>query len=88
MVCAYLFDTERGSIYNYGQTAEKLNKAGEIARDAGIQLCYHNHNFEFVAEDGQMPYDVLLNATDPELVKMEIDSVLDLQSQAGPAGHL
>jgi sugar phosphate isomerase/epimerase len=73
MVCSYLFDTERGSLLHYGETADKLNKAGEVTRDAGIQLCYHNHNFEFVAQDGQLPYDVLLNATDPELVKMEMD---------------
>ena len=73
MVCAYLLDTERGTLDHYKQTAEKLNKAGEIAKKAGIQLCYHNHNFEFEAQDGKLPYDVLLNSTDKELVKMELD---------------
>jgi sugar phosphate isomerase/epimerase len=73
MVCAYLFDTERGNLDHYKQTADKLNKAGEIAKKAGIQLCYHNHDFEFIAQDGQLPYDVLLTATDANLVKMEMD---------------
>ncbi len=73
MVCAFLFDTERGNLDNYKNTAEKLNVAGQVAKDAGIQLCYHNHNFEFVAQDGKLPYDVLLQNSDADLVKMEMD---------------
>lgn len=73
MVCAYLLDAERGTLDHYKETAEKLNKAGEVAKKAGIQLCYHNHDFEFASQDGKYPYDVLLTATDPELVKMEMD---------------
>ncbi len=72
MVCAYLTDSERGSLDQYKLLAERLNKAGERCKKAGIQLCYHNHDFEFVAQDGKQPYDVLL-ATDKELVKMELD---------------
>jgi sugar phosphate isomerase/epimerase len=73
MVCAYLLDPERGNLDHYKQTAEKLNKAGEITKKSGIQLCYHNHNFEFVEQDGKLPYDVLLNSSDADLVKMEMD---------------
>ena len=40
---------------------------------AGIQFAYHNHHFEFVPVDGQMPYETLLTACDPALVKMEMD---------------
>ncbi|MEB0277432.1 sugar phosphate isomerase/epimerase [Mucilaginibacter sp. 5C4] len=73
MVCAFLFDTERGNLDHYKQTADKLNKAGELCKKAGIQLCYHNHAFEFDAQDNQYPYDLLLNNTDADLVKMEMD---------------
>src|ERR1700743_2402452 len=73
MVCAYLFDSERGNLDHYQQTAQKLNAAGAICKKAGIQLCYHNHNFEFVEQEGRLPYDVLLDSTDPDLVKMEMD---------------
>jgi sugar phosphate isomerase/epimerase len=72
MVCAYLLDPERGTLDHYKQTAEKLNKAGEITKKSGIQLCYHNHDFEFITQEAKLPYDVLLE-TDPELVKMELD---------------
>jgi sugar phosphate isomerase/epimerase len=73
MVCAYLLDNERGTLSHYKETAEKLNKAGEICKKAGIQLCYHNHDFEFIKQDGKLPYELLLNNTDEKLVKMEMD---------------
>jgi sugar phosphate isomerase/epimerase len=73
MVCAFLFDSERGNLDHYKSTAEKLSKAGQVAKDAGIQLCYHNHNFEFVPQEGKLPYDILLQSSDADLVKMEMD---------------
>jgi len=54
--------------------ADILNRAGETAKKAGIQLAYHNHWIEFVAlADGKLPYDILLEHLDPSLVKMEMD---------------
>ena len=73
MVCAWLSPAERGSLEHYKQVAEDLNKAGEICKKAGIQLCYHNHDFEFIQENGKYPYEILLSATDKNLVKMEMD---------------
>jgi len=72
MVCAYLAEAERGDPDHYKYVADQLNKAGERCQKAGLQLCYHNHDFEFVAQNGKLPYDLLL-ATDPKLVKMELD---------------
>ncbi|MDB5246917.1 MAG: sugar phosphate isomerase/epimerase [Segetibacter sp.] len=73
MVCAFLFPDERGGLDKYKTLAEQLNKAGGRAKKAGIQLCYHNHDFEFQGEGTTLPYDVLLKETDKDLVKMEID---------------
>ena len=72
MVCAYLSEPERGNLDHYKYVADQLNKAGERCQKAGLQLCYHNHDFEFAAQDGKLPYDLLL-ATDKKLVKMELD---------------
>ena len=72
MVCAYLAESERGGIDHYKMVADTLNKAGERCKKAGIQLCYHNHDFEFQSQNGTLPYDILLN-TDKNLVKMEMD---------------
>jgi len=58
---------------DYKAAAEALNRAGEVARAAGIQLAYHNHDAEFAPLEGQVPYDVLLARTDPRLVHFEMD---------------
>ena len=73
MVCAFLSPSERGNLDHYKYVAEQLNKAGEHSKKSGLQLCYHNHDFEFIKENGHYPYDVLLNSTDKNLVKMEVD---------------
>ena len=73
MVCAYLSAEERGDIDHYKKLAEQFNKAAETCKKAGIQFCYHNHDFEFEDKGGQLPYDILLNNTDKNLVKMELD---------------
>lgn len=73
LVLPYLMDTDRKTIDQYKALAAFLNKAGEKIRSAGMQLTYHNHDFEFVKLSDQVPYDVLLNETDAKLVQMELD---------------
>lgn len=73
MVCAYLSEQERGGLDHYKKLADDFNKAGEMCKKAGIQFCYHNHAFEFDKQDGKFPYEVLLENTDKNNVKMEMD---------------
>ena len=72
MVCAFLSPEERGDLDHYKYVADQLNIAGERCKKAAIQLCYHNHDFEFIKQGDKYPYDVLLE-TDRDLVKMEMD---------------
>lgn len=53
--------------------AARLNRAGQLCKDAGLQLAYHNHDFEFQLFGTQTGYDILLKETDAALVKMELD---------------
>src|SRR6185312_7464025 len=64
MVCAWLSPKERGTLDHYKQLAEDFNKAGETCKKAGVQFCYHNHDFEFAQQDGKYPYEILLESTD------------------------
>jgi sugar phosphate isomerase/epimerase len=73
MICAWLSESERGTLDHYKKMAADFNIAGEKCSKAGIQFCHHNHDFEFAAQGGVYPYDILLNETDPKLVKMELD---------------
>lgn len=84
MVLAFLFPNERKSLDQYKQVAADLNKAGQVCRKAGIQLCYHNHDFEFQPVEGQVPFDILLKLTDPGLVKVELDLYWAVKANAAP----
>ena len=55
------------------ETAEDLNKFGQIAKQYGITIGYHNHTGEFYQVDGKYLMDVLMENTDPETVAFEID---------------
>ncbi len=57
----------------YKKLIEILNKNGEIAKKHGVQVAYHNHDFEFQEIDGQIPYDLMLQQTDKDLVDFELD---------------
>ncbi len=73
VVCPYLTEDERKTIDQYKRLCELLNKCGEMAKKMGVQLAYHNHDFEFFAIDGQVPMDLMLEECDSDLVKIELD---------------
>ncbi len=73
MVNAILEPDERKSFDDFKRLAELFNKAGEQTRKAGIQYCYHNHNFEFKKYGDTTAYAYLMKALDPKLVKFEMD---------------
>ena len=55
--------------------AARYNRIGELARKFGIKLLIHNHTAEFVTckDSPDVPYTILLNETDPELVVFQMD---------------
>ena len=73
LIVAYLNDDQRKSLDDYRRHADLFNSAGETARKSGVKLGYHNHDFEFKPMEGKLPYDLLLERTDPNLVKLEMD---------------
>ncbi len=87
MVNAILWPDQRKSLDDYKRLADVFNKAGEQCRKAGIQLAYHDHNFEFKTFDGVTPYDELLRLTDPRLVFMEMDCYWVTRAGKDPAEY-
>jgi sugar phosphate isomerase/epimerase len=72
VVCPNIADAKSG-LDGYRKAADVLNNAGMIAKKSGITIGYHNHESELTPINGQRPYDVLLERTDPSLVVMEMD---------------
>ena len=74
LVFGYIGKGHRETIAHFQRHAERANQAGEKCQEAGIQLCYHNHSFEFAPLDGaRAGWDVLVDEFDHELVKFELD---------------
>ncbi len=63
----------------------KLNTVGERVTRSGLGFAYHNHNFEFEDHDGVKGYDLIMNDTDPKVVKLQIDLYWVSRMRVSPA---
>lgn len=61
------------SIDNFKAFADEFNAKGEICRKNGIRFAYHNHDYSFIEQSGQLGQDVMMKNTDPSLVDFEMD---------------
>jgi len=52
----------------------KLDAAGKLLAEAGITLCYHNHNHEFRRLDGKTILEHIYDGTDPAYLQGEPDT--------------
>ena len=55
------------------EVAEELNRLGQLAKEYGITIGYHNHTDEFYVDEGKYLLDWVIENTDPETVAFEID---------------
>lgn len=63
---------------------EVFNKAGEACKKNKVQFAYHNHVTEFDMIEGNRPFDYILNNTDKDLVKMELDLAWATKAKQDP----
>jgi sugar phosphate isomerase/epimerase len=82
-VCPYIDENMR-TADGWKRVTETFNRAGEECKKAGMQFAYHNHDWEFKSDQGQMPYEIILNNTDPNLVKMEMDLFWTVKGKQDP----
>ena len=81
---SHRFDSKQAVL----EAAQTFNRIGDNCRKRGIQFVYHNHNWEFTRFDGEYAYDRLLQATDPERVKMELDTYWVKRGGEEPVDYL
>lgn len=61
-----------------------FNKAGEACKKNGVQFGYHNHTTEFDTVEGHRPFDYILNNTNKDMVKMELDLAWATKAKQDP----
>jgi sugar phosphate isomerase/epimerase len=65
-----------------------LNTVGKKCADAGLQLLYHNHDFEFKKNaNGIVPMDYFLAHVDPKYVNFQLDLYWITKSGADPLAY-
>jgi sugar phosphate isomerase/epimerase len=74
MVCSSFDLPKTATINDFQDAADKLNKAAEKIKNAGLQAGFHNHEGEFGTRDGQLIYDALMARLDANLVKMQFQT--------------
>ena len=71
LICPYLGPQK--SIDDFKRHADTFNQKGEICKKHGMRFAYHNHDYSFVPQEGQLPQDVMMQMTDKNLVDFEMD---------------
>lgn len=78
----------RGSVDAYKRAAEEMNIGGQVARQYGLELLFHNHGHDHEVVDGQNLYDILLEETEQHLVGFELDTHWMVKPGYDPVDYL
>ena len=82
---AYFFKDKQAAY----ELAAYCNKMAKIYKENDLNFYYHNHFHEFVdLGDGLTPMQILLENTDPELVKIELDTYWVVRAGLDPIDYM
>jgi len=87
LLLAWMAPEERRTLDHYRRLADLCNQTGARLKHEGIRFAYHNHDFEFAPLEGRVPYDLLLERTDPSAVKLEMDLYWTVKGGAKPVEY-
>jgi sugar phosphate isomerase/epimerase len=85
---AWLDAPMRRTPADWVRVADRFNRLGALAREAGLRFAYHNHDFEFERAGRGFRFDTLLMRTDPALVDFEMDVYWVTKGGADPMWYL
>lgn len=88
VVVPYLTEECRPGTDGFAATVEGIRKIGAAAKELGIQLLYHNHDFEFVKIGEEYALDVLYSTVPEDLLKTEIDTCWVNVAGVNPAEYV
>ncbi len=84
----YLTEECRPGTPGFDATVEGIRKIGKAAKALGIQLLYHNHDFEFVKIGDEYALDVLYSTIPADLLQTEIDTCWVNVAGVNPAEYV
>ncbi|MGI9550863.1 MAG: sugar phosphate isomerase/epimerase family protein [Aurantibacter sp.] len=81
-------EERRATMDGYKKMADTFNGIGENARKFGLKLAYHNHGYGLREVNGEVPFEVMVDLTDPNLVFLEMDIFWTTAGRADPIDYL
>lgn len=84
----HLDNETRPGAPGFARMLKLIYKFGTLCGEAGIQLLYHNHDFEFVNVCGMYGLDFLYGATPPGVLKTELDVCWIKYAGEDPAAYI
>ena len=73
IILASLPGNER-TLDDYKRWADRLNELGRRSLTHGVWIGFHNEAYDFPPIGGVVPYDVLVERTDPAVVRLQLDT--------------
>ena len=74
LIVASFPDEKRKTLDDYRMWADRFNEAGVITQKRGVWLAFHNEPEHVAPIDGQIPYDIFADHTDPKVVRLQLDT--------------
>jgi sugar phosphate isomerase/epimerase len=88
VVVPYLKGEHRPGTDNFAEVIENIKKIGAKAKELGMTLLYHNHDFEFIKLDGKYALDILYEEVSADLLQTELDVCWVNVGGEEPAGYI
>ena len=88
IVIPYLTPEYRPNAEKFSEVIEGAKVLGKAARDRGLILLYHNHDFEFEKINGEYALDILYKSVPADLLQTEIDTCWVNVAGEDPAAYL
>ena len=74
VVVPYLKEEQRPDKECFGEIVENIAMLCGVAKKLGMQMLYHNHDFEFMKINGKYALDVLYDTVPADLLQTELDT--------------
>jgi sugar phosphate isomerase/epimerase len=84
----YLDEQRRPGGPEWPETVKQIRKLGEACSAAGLQLLYHNHDFEFVKIGGMYGLDLLYQTVPMPYLATELDTCWVRVAGVDPCAYL
>lgn len=84
----YLTPEYRPNGEKFDEVIKGASVIGEKAKELGLTLLYHNHDFEFERINGEYALDILYSSVSDQLLKTEIDTCWVNVAGVNPAEYI